>query len=91
MTSQEKEEIGLASPRLGVNNSNTKPCFVTAFSKTTLTAKKRKTNKQTKNNKQRHFWFSDALTSSQFLVIGQRAPGGVSSARTSSLKKNIGL
>ena len=45
MTSQEKEEIGLASPRLGANNSNTKPRFVTAFLKTTLTAKKRK-NKQ---------------------------------------------
>ena len=76
MTSQEKEEIGLASPRLGVNNSNTKPRFVTAFSKTTLTAKKRKTNKQT-NKKQQTKAFL-------LLVIGQRAPGGVSFARNSS-------
>ena len=58
MTSQEKEEIGLPSPRLGANNSNTKPRFVTAFLKTTLTAKKRK-NKQTKA-----FLIPDALTSS---------------------------
>ena len=37
----EKEEIGLASPLLGANNSNTKPRFVTAFLQTTLSAKKR--------------------------------------------------
>ena len=38
----EKEEIGLASPRLGANNSNNKPPFVTAFLQTSLSAKKDK-------------------------------------------------
>ena len=54
VTSQEnseKEEIGLASPRLGANNSNTKPRFVTVFLKTTRAAKKRKANEQKTTNK----------------------------------------